>query len=539
MVVEDETFRYPNCTLEYDEDGVYLRISLNDGELTKEEEINILNFIRRKKIMNIDSEAVFCAMYSYSGNRVRIADPQEEVILDQELEVRVTNGGMTAIAKLLPDDGGKKLTIEKAISILNNNGIVSGIDRVAIEKMLNQEEYFRDIPVAYGRYPQNGEDAKLHYHIDLNRKAKPEILEDGSVDYRNLDLIQNVKKGQLLVSLTPPTEGIPGETVTGKTIAARSGRNLLLPRGKNVLLAEDGLSLLAGIDGRVEIIDGKIHIYAVYEVSGNVDNSTGNIDFVGNVIIHGNVLTGFEVKSGGYIEVRGVVEGAKLFATGDVVLKQGMQGMGRGFIQSQGNVIARFIENGTVLAKGDVQAEAILHSNINCGGKIDVRGKKGLIAGGTISAGVDISAIVIGAPMATTTDLQVGINPLLREEYARLVKEMEGIVQELKKADQILDLLYKMEEAKGRLPIDKSRMRLEAIKTKLIYNERIPPIKARIAELDQMFKGSSMGKVSVKNTIYPGVKITIGSSVLYIKDEEQYVTFKREHGDVVRTTFLG
>jgi len=86
-----------------------------------------------------------------------------------------------------------------------------------------------------------------------------------------------------------------------------------LPRGKNVLLAEDGLSLLAGIDGRVEIIDGKIHIYAVYEVSGNVDNSTGNIDFVGNVIIHGNVLTGFEVKSGGYIEVSGRVRGCETF----------------------------------------------------------------------------------------------------------------------------------------------------------------------------------------------------------------------------------
>ena len=88
------------------------------------------------------------------------------------------------------------------------------------------------------------------------------------------------------------------------------------------MLSEDGLALLAAIDGKAEMIDGRINVYAVYEVLGNVDNSTGNIDFIGNVIINGNVLTGFEVKAGGYIEVRGVVEGAKIIAQGDVLLKK-------------------------------------------------------------------------------------------------------------------------------------------------------------------------------------------------------------------------
>ena len=130
------------------------------------------------------------------------------------------------------------------------------------------------------------------------------------------------------------------------------------------------------------MINGKINVYAIYEVLGDVDNSTVNIDFIGNVIIKGNVLTGFKVKAGGYIEVRGVVEGAKLVAQGDVVLKKGIQGMGKGIIETQGNVIARFIENSTVTAKGNITTETILHSAINCGGKVEVGGRKGLIAGG-------------------------------------------------------------------------------------------------------------------------------------------------------------
>lgn len=525
-------------TLEYDGDGVYLWVTPHGDGLTKEEEVRILNHIKRKQIMSINSRAVFHAMYVSPGERVKIAEPQKEMVLDQELEVKIIKGGMEALAILLPADGGDKLTFEKAIKLVQGQGVVAGIDEAAMEKILEGEEYYREIPFAYGKPAKNGRDGVLHYHIEFDRRAKPEILEDGSVDYRHLDLIQNVTKGQVLVSLTPPTEGIPGQTVTGKTIAARSGRNRALPRGKNTLISEDGLFLLAGIDGKAEMIDGRIHIYAVYEVKGNVDNSTGNIDFIGNVIVKGNVLTGFEVKSGGYIEVRGVVEGAKLTAVGDVVLKQGMQGMGKGFIQSQGNIVARFIENGTVMAKGNIMAEAILHSKINCGGKVEVIGKKGLIAGGSVSAGTDICAIIVGAPMATVTELEVGVNPLLRTEYARLTSEMEEITQEMIKADQILTLLNRM-ESKGTLSPDKANMRLKAIKTKLIHMERIPSLKACIAELDDIFKGASLGKISVKNTIYPGVKITIGSSILYIKDEEQHVSFKREHGDIVRTSFLG
>lgn len=525
-------------SIEYQEDGVYLTVFPSEDVLTKEEETVILDILKRKNITGIDTSAVYNAMYITTGNKTKIAPAQKEKMLDQEIRVRVVKGGMEARAKLLPAHGGKKLSLEEVIDILKREGIVFGIDRKAIEQMLEKEEYYKEVPIAYGQPAQKGQDAKITYHINISPVAKPKILEDGTVDYRHLDLIQNVKKGQILASLTPHTEGIPGKTVLGKVIGAKPGKRLSLPKGKNVILSEDGLTLLAAIDGKAEMIDGKINVYAVYEVLGNVDNSTGNIDFIGNVIINGNVLTGFEVKAGGYIEVRGVVEGAKIIAQGDVVLKKGIQGMGKGIIETQGNVIARFIENSTVSAKGNVTTEAILHSSINCGGKVEVAGRKGLIAGGSICAGGSISAIVIGSPMATVTELKVGTSPILREEHSRLTAELDEILEELKKSDQILNLLNKM-EAKGRLSLDKSNMRINAIKTKLKYSKRLPEIKKRIAELEEIFKEASKGRVNVQDRIYPGVKIEIGSSGLYIRDEERHVTFIREHGEIVRTAFLG
>lgn len=537
-VAKWETYQGTGFNIEYEEDGVYLTVSSSPDGMSKEDESIILSVIKRKRLMGINSTAVFEAMFVKPNTKVRIAQPQKEVILDQEIQVRVSNGGMEAFATLLPEDKGAKLTKEKVMQILRREGIVFGIDESAIERMLKQQDYYNDIPIAYGKYPKKGQDAKLIYHIDFNRVAKPIILDDGTVDYRNLDLIRNVSKGQQLATLVPPTEGIPGKTVYGKTIEAMAGKNLVLPKGKNVVVSEDGCSLLAAIDGKAEMIDGKIHVQAIYEVMGNVDNSTGNIDFVGNVIVNGNVLTGFEVKAGGYIEVRGVVEGATLSAVGNVVLKQGMQGMGKGSIISHGDVIARFIENGTVAAKGDIIAEAILHSNINCGGKVKVVGRKGLIAGGSVSAGHEISAFVVGSPMSTTTELEVGISPMVREEHSRLCKELDEMTQELKKADQILNLLRKM-ESKGELALDKANMRLKAIKTKLRCSQKFPEIKARIAELDELIKAVSLGRINVRDHIHPGVKITIGSSILYIKDKEQHVTFVRESGEITRTSYLG
>lgn len=527
-----------NYAIEYKDDGVYLTVFPSEDGLTKEDEIGILDVLKRKNIIEIDTNAVYNAMYINPGVKIKIAPGQTEKLLDQEIQIRVVNGGMEARAKLLPDHGGKKLSLKQVIDILNREGIVFGIDHKAIEKMLKEENYYKEIAVAYGQEAQKGQDAKITYHIDLNPEAKPKLLEDGSVDYRHLDLIQNVTKGQVLASLTPATEGTPGKTVLGKTIEPRPGRRLSLPRGKNVVISEDGLALIAAIDGKAEMINGKINVYAIYEVLGDVDNSTGNIDYIGNVIINGNVLTGFKVKAGGYIEVRGVVEGAKLVAQGDVVLKKGIQGMGKGIIETQGNVIARFIENSTVTAKGNITTETILHSAINCGGKVEVGGRKGLIAGGSICAGGSISAITIGSPMATVTELKVGTSPILREEHSKLLAELENILEELRKADQIISLLNKM-ESKVELSTDKNNMRLKAIKTKLKYSKRLPEIKTRIAELEEVFKDAANGRVNVKDRIFSGVKIEIGSSALYIRDEERHVTFMRERGEIVRTAFLG
>ncbi len=73
----------------------------------------------------------------------------------------------------------------------------------------------------------------------------------------------------------------------------------------------------------------------------------------------------------------GVVEGASLKAGGQIVLKRGIQGMGRGILEAKGNIITKFIENATVKSDGYVSTEAILHSNVAAKGDVTATGRKG------------------------------------------------------------------------------------------------------------------------------------------------------------------
>lgn len=460
---------------------------------------------------------------------------------DEVLDIYVTENKMQAYGKLIPAVGGISLTYKDVLGILQKKGVIFGIDYDAIKQMLDNREYNREILIAQGQPVQNGQDGDIKYYIEIDKKATPKINDDGSVDYYHLDLIENVNQGQLLATIIPPTPGIPGKNVLGQDINSRPGKPVRLSKGKNVYTSDDELSLFAAIDGKVELINNKLHVYSVYEVKGNVDNSTGDIDFVGNVIISGNVLSGFSVKAGGNIKVNGVVEGATLIARGDIVLKNGMQGMGKGYIQAEGNVVSRFIENGTVVSRGNVLSEAIMHSNIKSGGRIQVGGRKGLIVGGQVKATSGITAMTVGSPMATSTVMEVGVDPSIKEEYLLIKKSLDENITGYNKAQQALSIIESLEKmnGEGSLPPKKQVIKLKALNIKNESKSKIDDLKYKLSKLEDAMIGTGNAKINVRKMVYPGVIISIGNTSLHVRDDIEFVTFKNVNGEIVHTSFEG
>ncbi|MGI6669445.1 MAG: DUF342 domain-containing protein [Acetivibrionales bacterium] len=371
----------------------------------------------------------------------------------------------------------------------------------------------------------------MEFHFDIKRETKPTILEDGRVDFRELNLIQNAEKGQVLCTLIPPTPGTPGKTVYGTDIPAMDGKPVALPRGRNVSISEDGTQLIANIDGQICYIDGKVSVFATYEVQADVDNSTGNINFIGNVSIRGNVLSGFVVEAGGSVEVMGVVEGAVIKAGGDIILRRGMQGMGKGILVSGGDIVARYIENSNIEARNNIKAEAIMHSNVKCGNKLELSGKKGLLVGGSCKVGKEIVAKVIGSPLATSTDIEVGMDPTIRERYKALKEELVSIENDHRKADQAVVILKKLEMA-GTLTPEKQELLAKSIRTRAFLSNRIMEVKEELKLIEGRLQQEAFGKIRCYNVIYPGTKISIGSCMMYVKENLHYCTLYRDGADI-------
>jgi uncharacterized protein (DUF342 family) len=427
--------------------------------------------------------------------------------------------------------GGNDITEEKIYKFLAENSIKFGIKENEITNIAKNKLYEIEIKIAEGMRPIPGEDAKLEYHFDTTNETKLVETDGGKIDFRELSLIKNVKAGQVLVTMTPPTEGIAGRNIMNEEVKAPEGKKATLPKGKNVVVSYDGMQLISSIDGEVKILDDKVHVFALYMVPANVDNSTGNIRFIGKVIVKGNVLTGFSIEAEGDVEVFGVVEGAKIVSKGNIILHRGIQGMNKGELYCEGDLVAKFIENSTIEAKGNVHSDAIMHSSVICGKKLEANGRKGLLVGGQFKVSDEIRAKVIGSPMATITELEVGANPDLRKKYDAFKSEYKSIVENTEKVTQAIDLLNKLSQ-KSELPIEKRELLAKSMQAKMQLVERLEGVNAEIKEMEGYLEEISKGKIKVSEVIYPGVRVTIGSSMLYIKDSLKFLTLYRLNADI-------
>lgn len=451
---------------------------------------------------------------------------------DLKILVSISPDELKAYITLYKGDGDTKVSKDEMLRALALQKVIFGINEKVIEQYADNPMYNEPFCVAEGTAPQNGKNGEVKYLFNTTISKTPTLLEDGRINYRELNLIQTVQKGQILCTLEPAIMGINGMTVKGKVLIGVNGKPAILPRGKNVVISEDGKSLYATTDGEVEYLDAtKVSVYTNHEVPADVDNSTGNINFVGSVIIKGNVLSGFTVEAGGNVEVYGVVEGATIRAGGNIILRRGMQGMGKGTLIAGGDIVARYIEYCNVEAKNNIQSEAVLHSNVKCGSKLELTGRKGLLVGGTCKVGKIIIAKVIGSHMATPTDLEVGIDPTVREDYKKAKDEMVSSESDIKKADQAIVLLKKLEAA-GALTPEKKEILTKSLRTKIFLSSRLEELKREIEGLEEKLKQDGDGKIRGTSFIYPGVKVTIGTCVMYVKENLQYCTLYRDGADI-------
>ena len=251
-----------------------------------------------------------------------------------------------------------------------------------------------------------------------------------------------------------------------------------------------------------------------------MDFSTGNIDFIGNVIVKGNIKDGFCVKAQGDVEVYGTVEGGSISASGNIFIKKGIRGLKKSKIEAQGSIYSNFVEYATIFAGEDIKInEAIMHSVVNGGATVQVGGKKGLVVGGTCRAGQALICKTIGSSLATLTNIEVGLKPELRLEYKDICGKLTRAQENKDKTEKAIRLLSDLKKKLKRLPPDKEKLLAKLLKACEQLKEQIQDLELYKIKLEEQIKTLEKGYIEVSGVLYSGVNITIGRANKHITNE--------------------
>ncbi len=426
---------------------------------------------------------------------------------------------------------GEKVKPDEIVEFLKERNVVFGLKHNVIEKICKDAETVHNVIVAEGIPHENGADAYIDFKISKEHKVKPQLLEDGRVDFKNMGFVEIVNQEDVLAVKVPPTKGKNGTTVTGKAIKGKDGKDVVLKIGKNMKISSDGLKAIADADGTVVVDNDRISVIKSLEIRKDVGVETGNIVFQGQVIVNGNITSGYSVDCEGDLIVNGVVEGAILKAGGNIVISRGIQGHDQASITCGGDLTSNFINSCHVYVKGSIETNAIMSSNIKCDGRIVVKGKKGLIVGGEITSKSDIEANVVGSELGITTVIKLGVDIETIEELKALTTDVRDLIDMHDKLGKSVKLLKaKIEQD----PEDKrSIFMYEKYSTSFIeMDATLNEKRQRLKMLNELV--NNIGGAQIKaNTFYPGTRIKIGNGNYYVKYVLTNSAIKKDHGEIV------
>lgn len=446
----------------------------------------------------------------------RQEEPEESPVpepIDGMVHIRILNNKMSAIMlTIFPFDGGKEVGLEDVYDALEDGQIVSGVNRNLLSQIAEEGLYMQVFEVARGNEPVNGIDGSIE---DCTECRSPKTIEQdshGNVNFRNLDLYEDVREGQPICKLISPVDGKSGIDIQGNSLSFLPGKKPIIPAGKNTVVSEDGSYLLAAVDGYVYYRGDRYHVESVLMIHSNVDYSVGNIDFQGDVVIQGDVCNGFSVRAEGNITVMGMVEDAELVAGGDINIKKGMNGNQSGVLNARGEVRVSYLENSRVFAGGAVRADSVIACDIFCDDAVYLEGSRGIIIGGSITALKSVEARMIGSKSQRETSITLGETPhmvMRRESVEAELEETRKVLEKLK-----LNLNYLSKKA-GSLPPEKQAIQTQLVEQNMLYEWRRKELESKLLKL--MDESVDYNRCYIRsNMIFPITKIVIGNDSIVI-----------------------
>lgn len=419
--------------------------------------------------------------------------------------IRYGDDLLSAYATISKDN---KLSKNAIYAMLEDNDIEYGLIDENIELLAEKGSEAGEVLIAKGVQLEKGCDGSYDMKWRKYEPPTPYERTDGTMDFATVDFVDMVKTGQPVAIYTPAVKGVDGRTVTGMVIEEKSGKDLPKLTGKFLAVRPDGVTYVAKKDGYIIFDENKyrIDIQDVLVINGNINRLYGNVFYDGTVRVNGNVGEGAIISAKGDVIVTGYVQSSYISAGNKVVAIGGINANDSGYICAQGGVYAEYIESSNIFAGEEVQANYILNSNVTAGTEIVVKGSKGVVCGGTLSAGYKVSVQTVGNRSFVKTIVVVGKNASMSERVtaAKSFKaEIERDINTLKKGEEYLRHTVPADQ----LPANDMYIKLGiAVQMK---EQSLKRVNDDIAEVESWIKSSDRALVNVFGTAYPNTEINI------------------------------
>ena len=446
-------------------------------------------------------------------------DPLSEIGLP--FKIVVSPDGMEAYLSI--QNLNKRPTEDEVLKELWSCKIRKGILRKEITKAVDGTYEEDTVLIAVGKNAQNGRDGWYEYFFKTDVNRKPKLMPDGSVDYHDIEWYDAVKKGDKLAFYHKAEDGVDGYDVEGNILKSTRGKEQSILSGNGFQMDSDRCTYYAKIDGMVKLDGDRLEVSEMLEVE-EINSSIGNIVFNGSVHVRGNVGAGVTIKAGKDIIVDGFIEGANLEAAGEIILRKGINGSGKGKIKAGGNVTAKFIESADVYAGGTIHIDYSMNSILYSEDIVEAKLRNGTIVGGICTGVKGVSAQNIGTRAAVQTTIRAGSSTALMKLNNEIYRQLSSTNEEIRILENV------RREMEGKLNAEQLAEQpvyekvQNALFTKGKEAEELvakhEEVRARLLEL-------SRAVIEAKGTVYDGVKVWLGEVSWTSEKELTDVTLRK------------
>ncbi len=441
-----------------------------------------------------------------AGDGASSSAPPGDPSVSGYLEIKAQAERATLLVKSSHTLAKIRLTRAHLEAALAQAKVTDGIDKAVLDRILATKLFDKTHIVAQAVPPKHGLDARLEELVQVEGELKPKELEDGRVDYRDLDNFHTVKAGTVLVRKHPATDGTPGSDVFGDQIPPKPGKDVPLRAGVNTRIADNGLEILASKGGYLYRQGGLICVGETYVCKGDVDFKTGNLIYHGTIIVQGSVKEGFMVESDGDVTIEGSVEGAHITShEGSVAIRDGVFGHGRALIKAHQGIHVGFAQDTTLECGGELRVEKSLRGCKVTAGSLMAEAPGSQVLGGDCSVYGNAVVAHIGAPgMQTHLDVTDRELERRREELSASERQAEKLAASERAMQVKLKGMQSLADKAGRNLTPRMAEELKSALTRFLELQKAH--KQTVERIDRM-RGELMNLASHPFTITVKEKI--------------------------------